>query len=435
MLDSKLLEIQKLQFSQTALAEAKLLDFLRATENSTIEKVELTPKPESLNSINGFVTLGSGERLFFKTHVEENEKVAEYYNGKMLAEVGYPVVSAKRVRTSPGTQIAFYEIITFPTLFDLVKTEEDRLIGQTEPTRMQPEAEALVHAQIKLDRKVFSVYERSIEPISKEKHASAPVHQLFSHRLQPDGRVGLFYAGKDLILGPKVIPFDLLAEVRWTINGIRYEKTLSELIARAQELTSPQEGVSIVGHGDAHNGNLFVDRNNPDQELSFFDPAFAGRHDPLIDLTKPLFHNVFARWMYYPEQVNNEVKLAFEIQANTITVTHNFIPSRIRQEFLASRLKNVLRPSLKLLDEHAALRADWRDFLRAFLFCCPFLTVNLCAKPVPNGTLAERYPPSIKMLGFCMAVELASVAGNNGAIQTTTGQNSLRGLIDSIFAA
>jgi hypothetical protein len=433
MLDSKLLEIQKLQFSDKALAEVELHQFLRATEDSTIERVELNPKPESLNSINGFVTMASGERLFFKTHVEENEKVVEYYNAMMLSEAGYPVVSAKKVKTRPGTQIAFYEIITLPTLFDVVKEEEDSLLGQGNSPKLSPRAESLVRAQIDMDRKALAVYRRSIEPISEEKHAAAPVHQLFSHRLQPDGRVGIFYAGKDLVLDSKVIPFDSLAETRWIINGIEYDKTLSEIIAKAQKLTQPQDGLSVVGHGDAHNGNLFVDLDNKEQQLSFFDPAFAGRHHPLIDLTKPLFHNVFARWMYYPEQVNREVTLAFELRGNTISITHNFVPSLIRQKFLASRLENVLQPTLKLLEEHDGLPEDWREFLRAFLFCCPFLTVNLCAKPVANGTLAERYPPAIKLLGFCLAMEFASAPPARQ--KNDSGKGQLRSLVDSIFAA
>ena len=433
MLDSKLLEVQKLQFSDKPRAEEKLLEFLRATEDSSIQKIELTPKPESLNSINGFVKLASGERLFFKTHVEENEKIAEYYNAQMLAQVGYPVVSAKRVKTSPGTQIAFYEILTFPTLFDLVKEEEDRILREPDAKEMSSLAQTLVKAQIDLDRKVFSVYQSSLEPINAEKHASAPIHQLFSNRLQPDGRLGLFYVGKDLVLESTVIPFDSLAELRWNINGIEYDQTLSELVAQAQALTLPKEGVSVVGHGDAHNGNLFVDLESADEKLLFFDPAFAGRHDPLIDQTKPLFHNVFARWMYYPEQVNKEVQISFDIKGNTISVTHNFVPSRIRKAFLASRLENVLRPTLKLLEERQSARKEWQDFLRSFLFCCPFLTVNLCAKSISNGTLAERYPPAIKLLGFCMAVELASEA-SSGSLDERRERPPLRNLIDSIFA-
>jgi hypothetical protein len=54
------------------------------------------------------------------------------------------------------------------------------------------------------------------------------------------------------------------------------------------------------------------------------------------------------------------------------------------------------------------LSDSWREYLRAALFCCPFLTVNLFAAPVSNGTLSERYPLKIKLLGLAMAVELGA---------------------------
>jgi hypothetical protein len=375
----------------------------------------------------------------------------------MLADAGYPVISAKKVRSSPGTQIALYEVITLPTLFDLVKEEEDKERhgsagkaherGASEHRAKEHRTKErgsvtalgaeLIAAQQNLDKKVSRIYQQSWQPISQQEHASAPIHQLFSHRLQLDGRLGLFYQGKKLPLGKQSIPFDDLAQMRWTINGIDYPHTLSQLIATAQELLKPQAGVSIIGHGDAHNGNLFVDLANATQSLAFFDPAFAGRHSPLLDLTKPLFHNVFARWMYHPEQVDAEIDFSFTIDGNNISVKHNFLPSLLRQGFLTSRIDNVLQPTVALLAERKALQSDWKAYLRAALFCCPFLTVNLCATPVANGTLAERYPSAIKLLGLCMAVELGSKPDANAIASDIVAHrgSSLRTIIDSIFAS
>src|SRR4051794_41105384 len=114
-----LTEIQKKQFSDKTGAEIDLLHFLKEHEDRSIEKVELQPKPESLNSLNGFVTYETGDRYFFKTHTEENEKVCEYYNAEELAKSGYPVITSKQITQKVGKQIVLYQIISYPTLFDL----------------------------------------------------------------------------------------------------------------------------------------------------------------------------------------------------------------------------------------------------------------------------------------------------------------------------
>jgi hypothetical protein len=204
---------------------------------------------------------------------------------------------------------------------------------------------------------------------------------------------------------------------------VLYQDSLAEIIERSQRLLRPASTTAIIGHGDAHNGNIFVD--NEFSELKMFDPAFAGKHDPLLDLTKPLFHNVFARWMYFPEQVAKEIELEFSIKGKEIEIIHNFMPSSLRLAHLNSRVQKVLHPTLDLLKQKASLREDWIAYLRSSLFCCPFLTVNLFAEYKPNGTLAERYPLSIKLLGLLIAISFGSL--------TYERENELSILIDSIF--
>ncbi|MBX9691788.1 MAG: aminoglycoside phosphotransferase family protein [Cyanobacteria bacterium] len=420
----QLIDIQKLQFSDKARAEYEMLAFLQQHEDPSIMQVELNPKRESLNSINGFLCYENGDRLFFKTHVEEAEKVSEYYNAEVLARAGYPVIAARRVTGRVGKQIALYEIVSLPTLFDLVGLEES-------PDAARGSRDALSKEQIRLDRTVFQIYQRSMQDLSRAEHASAPVHQLFSHRLAEDGRLGEFYLNKRLSMettegiGFTELSFEELAGMHWTINGVRHHQTLGEIIERSRELLAPQAGPSVVGHGDAHNGNVFVDWSRESNCFSFFDPAFAGRHDPLLDLVKPMFHNVFARWMYYPEEVNREFELKASIAEDEIRIEHNFLPSKIRLDFLESRRENVLEPLLDLLENRGQLRADWQDYLRSALFCCPFLTVNLFAPSIPNGTLSERYSPPIKLLGLATAVQFGSTS--------QPGTSVLGDAISSIF--
>ena len=407
----QLVDIQKLQFSDRDAAESALLSFLKENEDPAITKVELKPKPESLNSINGFLTYTNGERLFFKTHVEENEQVSEYYNAKSLKAAGYPIITTNKVNHRPGKQIALYEIITFPTLFDLLKNEEDSMLaGNAESAQ----AKMLSLAQASLEKKVCQLYQYSQEFISAEEHAKAPIHQLFSHRLSPDGRLGIFYKGKSISLDGDDYGFEKLSTLKWTINGVKYKDTIAQIVSRSQKLLDPSaladssgRIAACLGHGDAHNGNIFV--NLKDGALHMFDPAFAGRHSPLLDLVKPLFHNIFARWMYFPEQVKDEFEISCRIEGEEIHVHHSFFPSDLRLAHLQLKKDLLLDPTLEHLKNDGLLPDNWRDFLHSALFCCPFLTVNLFAQYKADGTLAERYPSSIKLLGLATAVSLGSV--------------------------
>jgi len=415
-----LTDIQKLQFSDKKKAEDELLHFLKNSEDEAIEQVELQPRPQSLNSINGFISYKNGERFFFKTHTEENEQISEYYNADVLAKAGYPIYQSKQITHKPGKQIVLYEIISLPTLFDMLKDEEDILMQAADDGKT---VQHLLHAQEKLDRSVFGIYENSLTTIEAGKHKMAPVHQLFSHRLAEDGRIGLFYRGKSLNLGKEQLPFAELAKKRWIINGAEYKDTLDQLIERSRSVLEPTAGPAVIGHGDAHNGNLFVDLEK--EMFYMFDPAFAGLHHPLIDLTKPTFHNHFARWMYYPEQVSKEFNLAYKVTDNEITIEHSFMPSDLRLALLVLRKKHVLKPTYELLRKRGMLADNWRDYLRSALFCCPFLTVNLLAESKSNGTLAERYPSSIKLLGLAMAMELGSERKRNS--------NKLSDVVDDLF--
>lgn len=415
-MSDELLKIQRLQFTEQLRAEEQLLAFLRSRGHADIVSLKLNPKPESLNSVNGFVTLSSGDRLFFKSHTEESEQLESYYDERSLAEAGYPVVSPKRIRTAPGEQMAFYEIISFPTLFDLVKAGEDG----------RGEIESVLAAQERFDTKLLESFLRTMEPLTEAANLRAPIHQLFSHRLAESGRWGSFYRGARCELGGEVLEFSELTNCRWRINGVEYGETLDQIVARSRVMLAPRaESVSIIGHGDSHNGNLFYDPTA--EELLLFDPAFAGRHHPLLDLVKPLFHNVFARWMYFPEEVDAALELSVQRKGEFLEVEHNYVVSAARQRILRSKVERTLRPLLAELSRLDALAPDWRRFLLSGLFCCPSLTVNLVMPRSSRGSLGELYSPKIRALAWSMCIEVGS--------EQVVGTNSLRSLVAEILDA
>ncbi|MBC8100564.1 MAG: hypothetical protein H7Y11_14065 [Armatimonadetes bacterium] len=401
--------VQRLQFSAKPEAERLLLGFIRETfPTLDVTEVLLRPQAVSLNSFNGFLTLANRQRLFFKTHVEQDNVISEYYSAQLLADAGYPVIQPLYSSTRAGQQLVIYAVVEQPSVFDVARSIEDDGDAANRSSGLRD-------AQHHADDQLFALYTQSLLPQPADEAARAGVHQLFYHRLV-GGRLDRFY-GSDtsMALPGQTLSAAAVRQARWTINGAFYNDTLDDIIQRAIKLLQPaQAGHSIVGHGDAHNGNVFYDAET--RQLTYFDPAFAGRHSPLLDLTKPLFHNVFAMWMYFPQEERAKLDLARSIKGDRWTITHNYALNPLRQMFLYSKTERVLMPTLRLLQQHAALPVDWRAMLKAALFCCPFLTLDL-----------KRFPPEISLLGLTMAVQMGA--------ESTEIRSTIDRVLDQVEAA
>ncbi len=168
------------------------------------------------------------------------------------------------------------------------------------------------------------------------------------------------------------------------------------MIERARATIRPdREGWSIIGHGDAHNGNVF----DTPKGFVYFDPAFAGRHHPLLDVAKPLFHNVFATWMYHPLEMVANLRINWADNGKEIRVDHNYQPSPVRRMFFESKIQRVLKSTILEFSRQRPNEVyEWRSYLKAALMCCPLLTMNLADR--------DRFPPEIGLLGLSFAIEM-----------------------------
>jgi len=401
MSDDLLQRIQTLQFKHRDEAESLLKSFLHEVYSYEVEKVELRPLAVSLNSFNGYITLSSGKRLFFKTHTEPDTVIGEYYNAGRLADAGYPIIRPIFSSTDVGKQLLIYEVIDSVSVFDVAWAIE---CGDNS------QFESLSKAQERSDKQLFDLYVSSLAEQSAEEANKSPIHQLFYHRLT-GGRLTRFYEQTEtgdytqISLPDKTYSMDVIRNARWVINDQVYDETIEQVIQRAVNLLKPStSGISVIGHGDAHNGNVFFQQETEPPSLLYFDPAFAGHHSPLLDLTKPLFHNVFAMWMYFPQIKRDALHIQLEKRGETLVVQHDYALHPVREMFLESKLKHTVIPLLRKLRAENLLQENWREYLKVALFCCPFLTMNL--------TDVQKFPPEISLLGLVMSVEMGSESKN-----------------------
>ena len=397
-LDS-LLTIQHMQFQDREKAERLLRLWFAHHMNLQTQQVTLTPKAVSLNSFNG-IYRSDGHDYFFKTHVEEQGILEEYYHAAMLQQAGYNIVNPLRLAQKKEQQMVIYPVIKWPVMFDLMRELET---GEASNVTL----DMLVAAERSECERLLAIYRATLAPATAEQHALAPIHQLFWHRLAGN-RLNSFYAGKSVPLPgsatntgeQQYIAFDDLLRYRWIIQGQQQPSRLGELIERGKSALDPaQATMTVIGHGDAHFGNVFLENQ---RDYLYFDPAFAGKHSPLLDVVKPLYHNVYATWMYFPQEIARDLHLTVTVGDTTIIVEHDYTLAPVRQAIVATKLKYLLQPLLSELRKQHALPGNWQEIMRLALMCCPLLTINLLDE--------TRYPPAITWLGLAHAVQM----GNNG---------------------
>ena len=226
-------QIKQLQLADKPRAESLLLGFIRATLGLDAVAVELRPLAVSLNSFNGFMTLSSGRRLFFKTHTEPDTVIGEYYHGAALAAAGYPIIRPVYSSTESGKQLLVYEVIDDPSVFDVAWAIE---------TGASDALPALTTAQNDADDALAGIYARTLAWQSADEAAAQPIHQLFYHRLA-GGRLARFYGetGDDVTvaLPGGAETMRRVRDAHWVVNGQVYAATFGELIESALRLLAP----------------------------------------------------------------------------------------------------------------------------------------------------------------------------------------------------
>ncbi|GGB43964.1 hypothetical protein GCM10011505_26590 [Tistrella bauzanensis] len=425
-------------------AEAVIAGLVAEVAGFVPARVAINRDGYSLNSVNGFIDAEDGRAFFFKFHQEEDEAetVGEYYRAELLAEAGFPVDRPIVACGEVGRQILIYARRDQPRLADLARAVEAADAGLAGPAPVT--AERLIAAQAATDRIVAARYLAGLHDITAEEAAAEPLHRLFHDRLvdrdAPDragGRMARFYDGRIFHLGGRAAAPDLtlswyqMRDLRWTVGGVTYDRPLGALFdeARARLVPSRFAGAGVTAHGDAHNANVWFEAGAGEggvaDRLSFFDPAFAGRHVPaLLAEVKATFHNIFAHpfWLYDAALAETLYGVRAELDADGrgIIIAHDHRLSDLRQGFLDAKRDHLWRPLLRALADRGALDDDWRRVVKLALFCCPTLVMNLRAGPDAGGAGGGHHGPAASAIGLGIAIAMGAepVAGQSDALST-----------------
>lgn len=364
-----------------------------------IKKIKINSNAVSLNSLNGFLKTQNGLEFFFKFHTEEGETLTmdEYYNSQVLLEAGFPCLKPIAKKTDPGSQFVIYPKIEEQTLFTLW--------GKAEKSQNKIALNKLLTLEKKFCQKISRLQLQSLTPKTSLEIKKQPIQQLFYNRLvnlKTIPRLDLFYKDKvSKFPDGEKITSQQLFDLKFEINGQKYDKTLNEMIKEAKKLLDPENSSSfcVTAHGDDHNGNKFLINN----KVVYFDPAFAGNAIPaLLANIKTTFHDSLAHpyWLYDPKYAAQIYQCSYQLKGGKIIINHNYSPSLNRLKLLEIKARYLWQPLIQKLKTEKSLPLNFENYLRKAFFCCPFLVKNL----IDYKTIS----PAISLISLCNCLELGA---------------------------
>ncbi len=157
----------------------------------------------------------------------------------------------------------------------------------------------------------------------------------------------------------------------------------------------------MTAHGDAHNANVWFERQEGRASLSFFDPAFAGEHMPtLLAEVKTTFHNILAHpyWLYDPALAEQKFNATAKYENGRLFAGFDWTLSPVRAALLETKAEAVMEAVAcsPQAAGHASLRLA-RGSSDSGLFLCPTLVMNLRAG-------ATSHNPTSSLIGLSVAV-------------------------------
>lgn len=217
--------------------------------------------------------------------------------------------------------------------------------------------------------------------INFDDYIKSRANKLFSERLFGE-RYKLFFAKNSKNISSY---FDR----KFIINNKEFPYSINQiidLIRKKYYLRNDKKIVAIMGQGDAHHGNIIVNK-----KIWFIDNEYADFIPPLMELAKPYYNDFIGTLFFHHHKILNRY-----FQIDHFKDTGNKLVFRIR---CPQKINNFLKiTKIKIQEKRTLANRKTSDFLSLndYLILCHILTRN------PN-----RYPLKTRMLFLMFVIILA----------------------------
>ena len=213
------------------------------------------------------------------------------------------------------------------------------------------------------------------------------IHKLFYNRLHAENRLN---GDIKIESSGETLTFEELAKLKLVVNDIPVG-TLTEILDMASRYMSPdRDVVGVVGHGDGHGGNIFI---NSDFTWEYYDFANSGLHSWVADIAKPILYTYLCPSVEYEaifRSIEN-ITVSVKKERGTLYITHDYKLHDAYKKLLEIRATNLIKPFLDDLRTKGLYSPDWKQELRAFLCVCLLLARNIFDYPdkIAFSTIAQ----------------------------------------------
>jgi hypothetical protein len=174
------------------------------------------------------------------------------------------------------------------------------------------------------------------------------------------------------------------------LNGKPLPQTINEVFDRIRQkylIQKNRKVIGIMGHGDAHHGNIMIDKN-----INFIDTEYADFATPFMELSKPYYNDFIGTLFFY---MPRRLERCFQIKK--FKDSENVLNFEINCTEQISDLIKIAQ--IKISERSQIVNPNSCDFisLNDYLVLCHTLTKN------PND-----YPTKTKLLFLIFTLIIAS---------------------------
>jgi hypothetical protein len=182
-------------------------------------------------------------------------------------------------------------------------------------------------------------------------------------------------------IGGQHVSYKSFYESPLVVNGVQYP-SLCHLLKEAEAVLSPHQqwGPKVFGLGDGHGGNVMIGTQilrNSSRELLYIDYEAAGFHSPILDITKPLFNDVFFN-IFYQDLLDRSQDVVTSFEQDQIHIRVDLTLDLLSKTIFEIKWRYLLEPFCLVMQQHGFDLLSFTNMrkLASALLTCTILARN-----------------------------------------------------------